>query len=213
MRGHQEDGNEFTSSESSGSARLFLFRAKVLNSHVEIFALVWHIALKKVRRNKGEEDWMKDTHKAAQLSNDQKAEDDERRLRLRIFLNKNGRLTHTAEREERISNLEVLRILRNGTGSDTELASDNVANAFRHIRWTIFCFWSLFGWYHQVRYDMCGDLVVGLNEGREEAEQRIEGDAGHQRWVRDVVDIVQKTALDLWECDGRRKLEEQGESR
>lgn len=40
MRGHQEDGNEFTSSESSGSARLFLFRAKVLNSHVEIFALV-----------------------------------------------------------------------------------------------------------------------------------------------------------------------------
>lgn len=88
---------------------------------------------------------MKDTHKAAQLSNDQKAEDDERRLRLRIFLNKNGRLTHTAEREERISNLEVLRILRNGTGSDTELASDNVANAFRHIRWTIFCFWSLFG--------------------------------------------------------------------
>lgn len=31
--------------------------------------------------------------------------------------------------------------------------------------------------------------------------------------MRDVIDIVQKAALDLWEGDGRRKLEEQGESR
>ena len=86
--------------------------------------------------------------------------------------------------------LEMLSELSNGTSSNRSLTLDDLTDTPRNISLRRLRFARFVNGYDQVRHNMCSDLHIGLNECREEAEDRVEGYAGNQRRMGNNIDVL-----------------------
>lgn len=99
--------------------------------------------------------------------------------------------------------LDGLGILGDSTSSNSLGTPYDPSDTLCNIAWVCLRFWRLLNSDDEVRNDMCRNLSICLNQGREEYKQGVKRRTRHERRISDLIDVRQEFLFDFRERYGR----------